>query len=114
MATEAEIEEARRSAGKAYEDMLRYYSGNNAYWGRNYRRDVFIDSMTGDEYALTDVWQIYGRPIASGNEPHLMHTIQGEDLTDLSLTVGQFQNKAKRFGWELWLYQNGELAEYLG
>lgn len=110
-----DYDEGRASAAAAYEAWMADYNKYGS-WGRRraYNPDVVVDIATGDEYDPETTFEIYGRPIISRDDPQQMEVITGEDLANLTTTIEAYQAKAKKLGWELWLYEDGYEVEYLG
>lgn len=92
---------------KAYKDMALY---------RSYRftPEEYVDAETGDEYPADTVFEVYKIPrYSSTGQLSLVHAIEGDDLINATRIMDGDIAKAKKFGYDLYIYQNGDLAKFV-
>lgn len=76
--------------------------------------DGYIDADTEDEYPLDTVFEVYKVPRYSANgEMSLVHSIEGEDLINASRIIKGDIQKAKKFGYDLYIFQDGIQTKFV-
>lgn len=75
---------------------------------------LIVDQDTGDEYPEDTVFEVYKVPrYDSSAQLSLLHVIEGEDLEVASRVIQGDINKAKKFGYDLYIYENGNEIRYV-
>lgn len=100
-------EQARADIDRAYEDMRTYLQSEQNR--RNLIYSGYKDSITSDIWPANTLIEIYVRNIYQNENYHLALTIEGDDLRDATATIERTIKKAQRFGYEVNVYQDGNL-----
>lgn len=104
----ADIEQAfaqmqERQFQRRRADMFRRYPDVEDYY--------YVDRETGDEYPMTTIFELYSKNRYNEEPMKHIRDIEGEELELLSETIHRYMDKARTFGYTLYLYQDGALVD---
>lgn len=90
---------------RAWEDMKRYYQRRGPQF--------YVDAYTGDEYPEETIFEVYkAHPYTGSLIP--LHIIEGEELAHAYQIIEGSIEKARRLGYDIYVFQNGvQLREFV-
>lgn len=103
------VDQGREDIERAFAAMQR-----DRWNSRYHLQDYYVDKETRDEYPSDTVFEVYKQSRYMHDAPiELVYQIEGEKLPFTTRIIDGTIAKAKRFGYDLYIFQNGEQIQYV-